>query len=420
MKKWLIGMLVCTCLIGSGSSFAVATAEAQAAAAITVTVNDRLIDFDTKPMIDHGIVFVPLRFIVNELGGQIAGSSNNEVIITKGTKTISMKVGSKKITIDDKELELQAAPKLINGRTLVPLRVLSEVFGATVHYENHQVHIHTVTEETTRGNSIGNLNNGGWYVSDQEWIYYNNQNDSGRLYKEKYDNSENQLVSDDKYIGALNLVGKQLYYTSDNKLFKCDIDGANRTLVHDFGLGANLVSIVGDWIYYTQGTYMYKPLYRMKLDGTARELLVNYQVSSIAVTNGKIYYTIEAQKLFVMDTDGRNKKKLLTGNYITWVEVKGQSLYFNYKGKLYTMHTDGTALTQISDLDARNINIQGDRLYFSNYSEYSKKLYRLNLLDHTTQKLSEDKVYYVHILNKKLFFYNPDIRVVEEIEIEGA
>ncbi|SFS57763.1 DUF5050 domain-containing protein [Paenibacillus sp. BC26] len=419
MKKWLIGMLVCTCLVGTGTGFA-QTSEAQAAAAITVTVNDRSIDFDTEPMNDHGTVFVPLRFVADELGGQITSWSNKEVTVTKGTATIRMKIGSKTILINEEQLELQAAPRLIDGRTLVPLRVLSEVFGATVHYVNHQVLIHTAVAEPIHGNSIGNLNNGGWYASDEEWIYYNNQDDSGRLYKEKYDSSENQLVSDDKYVGALNLVGQELYYTSDNKLFSIGIDGENRTLVHDFGLGANLVSIAGDWIYYTQGTYMYKPLYRMKLDGTSGELLENHQVSSIAVMNGKIYYTIEAQKLFVMDSDGRNKKKLLTGNYITWVEVQGQSLYFNFKGKLYTMGTDGTALTKLSDLDARNLNRQGDRLYFSNYSEYSKKLYRMNLSDRTTQKLSDDKVYYIHILDKKLFFYNPDIRVVEEIGIEGA
>ncbi|MBP3961507.1 DUF5050 domain-containing protein [Paenibacillus lignilyticus] len=419
MKKWLIGMLACTCLIGTGTGLA-QTSEAQAAAAITVTVNDRLIDFDTEPMNDHGTVFVPLRFVADELGGRITSWSNKEVTVTKGTATIRMKIGSKTIMINEAQLELQAAPKLIDGRTLVPLRVLSEVFGATVQYANHQVLIRTAVAEPIHGNTIGNLNNGGWYVSDEEWIYYNNQHDSGRLYKEKYDSSENQLVSDDKYVGALNLVGQKLYYTSDNKLFTIDIDGANRALVHDFGLGANLVSIEGDWIYYTQGTYMYKPLYRMKLDGTSGELLENHQVSSIAVMNGKIYYTIEAQKLFVMDADGRNKKKLLTGNYITWVEVQGQSLYFNFKGKLYSMRTDGTALTKLSDLDARNLNMQGDRLYFSNYSEYSKKLYRMNLSDHATQKLSDDKVYYIHILDKKLFFYNPDIRVVEEIGIEGA
>lgn len=60
---------------------------------------------------------------------------------------------------------------------------------------------------------------------------------------------------------------------------------------------------------------MFKPLYRMKTDGTSNELLEPYAVSSIAVTGGKIYYTVDARKLFVMDTDGSNKMKLLDGGY---------------------------------------------------------------------------------------------------------
>ena len=57
-----------------------------------------------------------------------------------------------------------------------------------------------------------------------------------------------------------------------------------------------------------------------------------------------------------------------------------------------------------------------------NYSiqTIAKKLYRINLVDETTQKLSNDKTFNLHILGNKIFFYNPDVSNVEEITIEWS
>jgi hypothetical protein len=417
LKKWALVLPLSLSLLFSGTSYANST-DTQS---IIVIVNDHVLNFDVKPINDQETVFVPVRLIVEELGGKITTWKDNKISLSKGTTTITLNIGSTTVYINHEQFSLKAAPKLINGRTLVPLRFVSEALGASVNYESHRVLIST--DDSTQspaisGNSIGNLNNWGRYATDKEWIYFNNQSDSGRLYKEKIDGSERKKISDDKYIGYLNIVNQRLYYTSDNKLFKSDLDGSNRVLLKDFRIGLNLVTVVGDWIYYTEGTYMFKPLYRMKLDGTSKELLEKYGVSSIAISDGKIFYTIDGRKLFVMDNDGDNKKKLLDGSYIAWVDVKDHSLFFNFNMQLYTMGTDGTSLTKISDHDARNINVQGDWLYYSNYSEYSKKLYRINLMDKTTQKLSDYKTFNLHILGNKIFFYNPDANSVEEITVD--
>ncbi|AIQ13403.1 DUF5050 domain-containing protein [Paenibacillus durus] len=417
MKKWAFILPLSFCLLSTGTSFA-SSSDSQS---IIVTVNEKVINFDVQPINDQGTVFVPIRFIVDELGGNITSWKDNEISLKKGITTVTLGIGSTTVYKNQQQFSLTAAPKLINGRTLVPLRFLSEALGASVNYENNRISISTDDTKQSlavRGNSIGNLNNGGWYATDNEWIYFNNQLDSGKLYKEKMDGSESQKISDDQYVGYLNIVNEGLYYTSDNKLFKSDLDGSNRMLLKDFGIGLNFVTVVGDWIYYTEGSSMFKPLYRMKTDGTSKVLLEKYGVSSIAVSGGQIFYTIDARKLFVMNTDGSKKKKLLEGSYITWVDVKDQSLLFNYDKQLYTMRIDGTSLTKISEHNAQNINVQGDWLYYSNYSEYSKKLYRINLIDKTTQKLSDNKTFYLHILGNKIFFLNANVRSVEEIIVD--
>ncbi|WP_169082284.1 DUF5050 domain-containing protein [Paenibacillus sp. PL91] len=354
MRKWAFVLPLSFCLLSSGTSYA-NSADNQST---IVIVNDHVMNFDVKPIIDQGMVFVPIRSIVDELGGKITFWKNNEISLSKGAITVTLSIGSTIVKKNQEHFSLKAAPKLIKGRTLVPLRFLSEALGASVNYESHRVSIRTTDDSeqshAASGNSIGNLNNSGWYATDKEWIYFNNQRDNGKLYKEKIDGSYNQKVSDEKYVGYINIVNQKLYYG----------------------------------------------------------------VSSLAVSGGKIFYTIDGRKLFVMDADGSNKKKLVDGSYIAWVDVKERSLFFNLNEQLYSMGTDGTSLTKISDHNARNINVQGDWLYYSNYSEYSKKLFRINLVDHTTQKLNDEKTFYLHIISNKIFFYNPDVSSVEEIIVE--
>ncbi|OAB42376.1 DUF5050 domain-containing protein [Paenibacillus glacialis] len=418
MKKWMLVLLSSFYLLGSATSFV----NAAETPPITVTVNDHLITFDVKPIHDHGIVLVPLRFVVDELGGNITSLNNNELILSKGTTTITLNIGSKIVKKNQEQFTLTKAPILVDSRTLVPLRFLSEAFGASIKYSNNNVSIVThespILSPAIRGNSIGNLNNGGWYASYEDWIFFNNPLDQGTLYKEKLDGTDRHKINDDVFVDNLNMINEKLYYVSGNTIYKSDIDGTNREIVMELGLGGpHLMSVVGDWIYYTKGTSMFMPLYRIQTDGTSNQLLEKNEVSSIAVVDGKIYYTMYLSKLFIMDVDGSNKKKLLDGSFSNIV-VKNNTLYFNYNKNIYTMGTDGTSLTKISDHNAQNINVSGDWLYYSNYSEYSKKLYRINLIDHTTQKLGDDKISNLHILDNKIFYANPFERKMKEITID--
>lgn len=422
MKKWVIfaPLLLSLALSGTGS------AAPAAQPGITVTVNGKLVNFDVQPVNDKGTVYVPLRFVADELGGMIVPGNNKAVIISKDVISLSITAGSTAAFKNQQPFTLAAAPRLVNGRMLVPLRVLSEVFEANVAYTSGRVTITTAEEPAEAagpgitGNTVGNLNNWGWYAADQEWVYFSNRQDTGRLYRQKKDGTGLLKLSDDDYASYINLVNGKLYYTGDNnKLFSMNTDGSDKQMLRDFVVGRNLVFVVDDWIYFTQGnSSMNKPLYRMKTDGSARTLLEQYQVSSLAVYEGKIYYTIDFSKLFVMDLNGSHKQKLLDGGYITNIVMQDHTMYFNYKEQLYTMNLDGTGLSKISDHNAQDINISGNYLYYSNHSEYSKKLFRINLTDYTSEKLGDTKTTYIQIVDNKLYYLNPDTRNYVEVDIE--
>lgn len=98
--------------------------------------------------------------------------------------------------------------------------------------------------------------------------------------------------------------------------------------------------------------------------------------------------------------------------------MKDDIMYLNFKEHLYTMNIDGTGLTQISALNGREMNLSGNYLYFSNYSEYSKKLFRLNLSDYTSEKQGDDKTLYIHIVDNKLYYMNATTNRFVEVDIE--
>lgn len=109
--------------------------------ALEVVVNDSIVDFpDQKPFIDTAVgrTYVPLRFVSEALGcGVQWGEETQKIAITKDTLSIYLAIGSDMAFIDDngaQRIVLINQPELVNERTMVPLRFISEVLGAEVNY----------------------------------------------------------------------------------------------------------------------------------------------------------------------------------------------------------------------------------------------------------------------------------------------
>jgi len=85
-------------------------------------------------------VFVPIRAIADIYGADIEWNPDTkEMEISLVAVHVFLKIGDVKARIEDdklgiKEIELDAPPYIVNGRTMVPLRFISESFGATIEY----------------------------------------------------------------------------------------------------------------------------------------------------------------------------------------------------------------------------------------------------------------------------------------------
>lgn len=82
-----------------------------------------------------GVTMVPFRFIGEALGAGVNfDSASRAVSYTTPAHSVILKIGSKQGTVDGRPVTFPAPAILVNGTTMVPVRVISEGLGAQVHW----------------------------------------------------------------------------------------------------------------------------------------------------------------------------------------------------------------------------------------------------------------------------------------------
>lgn len=103
---------------------------------VRVTVDGRELAFDQPPVIENDRVLVPVRAIFEALGARVTWQEQNrQVTAAKDADTVILWIGKQVLYRNGNAVWLDAAPKIVNDRTLVPVRAVSESFGAQVSWE---------------------------------------------------------------------------------------------------------------------------------------------------------------------------------------------------------------------------------------------------------------------------------------------
>lgn len=91
----------------------------------------------TTPMILSGRAMVPIRAIVEAMGGRVVwdGNAQKITLIARGN-TVEMWLNKTDIIINGKSKKMDVAPTLINGRTFVPVRFSAENLNCKVDWIN--------------------------------------------------------------------------------------------------------------------------------------------------------------------------------------------------------------------------------------------------------------------------------------------
>jgi len=111
-------------------------APAKASSALKIVVDNQEIAFDVAPYInEHGRTMVPIRFVSESLGAGVDWNhTEKEVTITATDKVIKLWIGKDTATLNGHSQKMDTVPVINGGRTFVPVRFVSDFLGAATEW----------------------------------------------------------------------------------------------------------------------------------------------------------------------------------------------------------------------------------------------------------------------------------------------
>lgn len=104
---------------------------------VNYSLNGEVKKMDAKPFIKNDRTLVPLRFIVEAIGGEVNWDNDNRLVtVNSKGKTIELPIDSKTIKIDGKDVNIDQAAIIKGDRTFVPIRFIAENLDMVVNYIN--------------------------------------------------------------------------------------------------------------------------------------------------------------------------------------------------------------------------------------------------------------------------------------------
>ena len=109
---------------------------------ITVLLDGQALSFDVQPQIINSRTMVPMRAIFTALGANVDWVEEHRLIIaSKKTSIVTMMIDSPIMHIGNLEtgeqrvIELDSPPVIVDSRTLVPVRAISDALGVEVGWD---------------------------------------------------------------------------------------------------------------------------------------------------------------------------------------------------------------------------------------------------------------------------------------------
>lgn len=137
MKKIYSSLLATTLILSSLSQMASANPAQSVYSPIPkIKINGQVQTFDQDPVIVNDFTLVSLRGVFEALGAEVQwDETTKRVTATKGTQRVELEVGSNTAFKNGMPIQLDIIPQVVNGRTMVPLRFVSEALGAEVKWD---------------------------------------------------------------------------------------------------------------------------------------------------------------------------------------------------------------------------------------------------------------------------------------------
>ena len=108
----------------------------------SLMVNGEVVDSDMPPIIMNDRSLVPVRAIFESLGAKVYWyDDERKVLVSYRGNDVELIIDSFIATVNGKEIKMEVPAKIINNRTMVPLRFVGEQLNMNVGFDNDKKEI---------------------------------------------------------------------------------------------------------------------------------------------------------------------------------------------------------------------------------------------------------------------------------------
>ena len=118
-----------------------AVSSASAATTLPLYLNGQPLTLANPPVIVNDRTLVPVRGYMEALGATVYWEPPGTVVVQWEDRTVTLRIGEKSARVGTAAVALDVPAQIIDDRTYVPLRFLSEGLGAKVEYDGKAVYV---------------------------------------------------------------------------------------------------------------------------------------------------------------------------------------------------------------------------------------------------------------------------------------
>ena len=212
--------------------------------------------------------------------------------------------------------------------------------------------------------------------------------------------------------GLVASIGDWLFFIDFNndwgKIYKIKLDGSAKEKLNDNI--SRYLNVVDDWVYFSNYDDGNK-IYRVHIDGTVSEKINNDNSWSLSVVGDWVYYINkdDSWKIYKVRTDGSGRTKL-NDDISSDINIVGDWIYYrsdNAIGKIYKVRTDGRDRTRVNEDHSYSINVLDGWVYYSNYDDGSN-IYKIRTDGSEREKLNEDSSGSMNVVDDWIYYLNID------------
>lgn len=109
---------------------------------LVLSYNKSIVNFDVAPRVENGIPLTPIRHLLEKAGGEVKWKEFEKAVEAKADgREIFIWIGNKDAQVDGNKVEMEVAPFIERGRTIVPLSFIQETLKVNIEFDPETGHV---------------------------------------------------------------------------------------------------------------------------------------------------------------------------------------------------------------------------------------------------------------------------------------